>query len=69
MVKNLIDAGIHPVDAVRMGSLTPACIVGEEESVGSIEIGKRANLAILDENWNLINVCIDGVPVNAIDNT
>ena len=63
MVKNLIDAGIDPVDAVRTGSLTPASIIGEDKTVGSIEVGKRANLALLDENWNLINVLIDAVPV------
>ena len=61
MVKNLIDAGINPVDAVKMGSLTPARIIGEENSVGSIEIGKRANLCLLDEDFQLIKVFVDGV--------
>ena len=43
MVKNLIDAGIDPVDAVRTGTLTPSSIIGEDKTVGSIEVGKRAN--------------------------
>ena len=63
MVKNLMDAGIDLVDAVKTGTLTPATIVGEDKTVGSIEIGKRANLAILDMDWNLKAVLIDGTPV------
>ncbi len=63
MVKNLIDAGIGIVDAVKIGTLTPAKIIGEDACVGSIEIGKRANLAILDEDWNLTDLLIDGITV------
>lgn len=60
MVKNLIDAGIPLTDAVKMGTLTPARIIGEDKRVGSIEVGKRANLCILDESFNLIKVFLDG---------
>ncbi len=61
MVKNLIDAGIDMVDAVKIGTLTPARIIGEDATVGSIEVGKRANLAILDQDWKLAELLIDGV--------
>lgn len=64
MVKNLIDAGIPIVDAVKMGTLTPARIIGEDDTIGSIELGKRANLCILDKDFNPIKVFIDGEPIN-----
>ncbi len=60
MVKNLMDAGIGITDAVKTGTLTPAKIIGEDKTVGSIEIGKRANIAVLDADWNLTGVYLDG---------
>lgn len=60
MVKNLIDAGISITDAVKMGTLTPAKIIGEDSQIGSIEVGKRANLCLLDESFNLIQTFVDG---------
>ncbi|MBR2847931.1 MAG: N-acetylglucosamine-6-phosphate deacetylase [Clostridia bacterium] len=60
MVKNLIDAGIGVTDAVKTGTITPAKIIGEDKTVGSIEIGKRANIAVLDTDWNLAGVYLDG---------
>jgi len=66
MVKNLIDAGIPLVDAVKTGTLTPAKIIGEDGEIGSIKVGKRANLAILNTDWELLNVLIDGKPERTI---
>ena len=60
MVKNLIDAGIPVCDAVRMGSHTPARIIGISDELGSIEIGKRADLCILNESFEIQKVIIDG---------
>ena len=69
MVKNLIDAGIPLLDAVKMGTLTPAKIIGKEKSIGSIEIGKRANLCILDESFNAVRVFLDGAEIKKLKNT
>ena len=60
MVKNLIDAGIPLVDAVKMGTLTPARIIGVDDSRGSLEVGKLGDVCILDDNFNLKNVFIGG---------
>lgn len=60
MVKNLIDAGIPIVDAVKMGTLTPARIVGEGDLVGSLEVGKRADICILDSDFNLKQTVLGG---------
>ena len=60
MVKNLIDAGIGIVDTVKTGTLTPARIIGEDKEIGSIEVGKRANICILNANFELIDLILDG---------
>jgi N-acetylglucosamine-6-phosphate deacetylase len=60
MVKHLIDMGIHVVDAVRIGTLTPARIIGEDATVGSIAVGKRANLCLLDREFHLKKLFVDG---------
>lgn len=61
MVKNLIDAGIPLCDAVKMGTYTPSKIIGEENHIGSIEIGKDADVCILDDNFEIVKVVLKGV--------
>lgn len=63
MVKNLINAGTGIVDAVKMGTLTPAKIIGKDTQIGSIEVGKRADLCLLDEDFNVKTVFADGIAV------
>ena len=60
MVKHLIDAGIPMADAVRIGTLTPAKIIGEDATIGSIAVGKRANLCLLDREFHLKKLFVDG---------
>ena len=60
MVKNLIGAGIPICDAVRMGTLTPAEIIGEAQTIGSIEVGKRADLCVLRGNFEIEKIILDG---------
>ncbi len=63
MVRNLVhDAGIPLVDAVRMASLTPARIVGEDSRIGSVSVGKLADLCLMDENLNIVQVLLNGTP-------
>ena len=64
MVKNLIDAGIPICDAVRMGTYTPATIVGINDKVGSLDVGKRADICILNEDFEMIKAMIDGKEKN-----
>ena len=44
------EAGFHPLEAVRAATLKGAQLLGREHEVGSIEVGKRADLVILDRN-------------------
>ena len=60
MVKNLIDAGISLTDAVKMGTSTPSRIIGEDKRIGSIEVGKLADVCILDSEFNLKTTVLGG---------
>jgi N-acetylglucosamine-6-phosphate deacetylase len=48
------------VDVIKMASLTPARIIGLDNEIGSIQVGKRADLVILDEQLNVRDVFIGG---------
>jgi N-acetylglucosamine-6-phosphate deacetylase len=45
--------GIPMHEAVRMASFNPAKVIKLDKSIGSIEIGKEANLAIIDDSFNV----------------
>jgi N-acetylglucosamine-6-phosphate deacetylase len=60
-IVNLINlANIPPLEAVHMASLIPAEFLGVEQSLGSITVGKRACLAIVDSDYNVQGTLIDG---------
>jgi N-acetylglucosamine-6-phosphate deacetylase len=46
-----------------MASLTPAAILGKEHDLGSLEVGKIADLLILDSDLNVRRVFIGGETV------
>lgn len=61
MIRNLVqDAGIPLVDAVRMASLTPAQVLGIDQTCGSIALGKRADFCVMDRNLNVTETIIAG---------
>lgn len=47
-------------DAIRMASLTPAKAIGVDNMKGSIEIGKDADLILLDNNINITATIVGG---------
>jgi len=55
--------GVPLTEAVRMATLTPARILGIECEVGSLEVGKRADLVVLDGELNVKRVYVDGEQV------
>ena len=55
-------AGVDLPMAVRMATLTPAAIVGWSHEIGSLEVGKRADLLLLDADLAPRAVFIDGEP-------
>jgi len=63
-VKNMLDwTRVSVSEAVNMASLNPARVLGLEEGIGSIAVGKYANLAILDRNFDVRGTLLRGEPV------
>ena len=61
MVRTFVKSTGCPLwEAVRMASLTPARIAGFERDVGSITVGKRADLLVLDRDLQVRQVYVDG---------
>ena len=54
------DVDIPLVEAVRMGSLTPARVIGVDGRKGSLEAGKDADIAIFDEDFTAWRTMIGG---------
>jgi N-acetylglucosamine-6-phosphate deacetylase len=61
MVRNMqAMTGASVAKAVRMGSLTPAERTGVSAEVGSLEVGKRADVLVLSRNLDVERVFIGG---------
>ena len=54
------EAGVPLPEAVRMASLTPARILGIDNEVGSLEVGKRADLVVMDAELDVKQVYVGG---------
>jgi len=60
-VRNMVElAGVPFDNAVRMASYNPAEVIGSEDNIGSLEPGKRANVAVFDKNMNVKMTFING---------
>lgn len=46
----LVDAGLTPLEALQTATLNPARFLGAEDSLGTVEAGKFADLVLLDAN-------------------
>lgn len=46
----IASAGISPYDVLRMGTVNVASYLGESDSAGTIEVGKRADFILLKQN-------------------
>ena len=42
--------GMEPIDILRGATIVNAQMIGKEDEIGSIEVGKKANLIILKNN-------------------
>jgi imidazolonepropionase-like amidohydrolase len=49
-VELLVEAGFTPVEAIRIATLNGAKFLGRDATVGSIAVGKSADLVVLDGN-------------------
>jgi len=61
LVRNMINlAGIPFEDAIRMMTINPAKIMGVQQYKGTLEVGKDADMVILDEHLEVTNTIVGG---------
>ena len=61
MVRHMVQAiGVDVPTAVRMATLTPARILGLAEGVGSLAVGRRADVVLLDRELAVRGVFVGG---------
>lgn len=61
----LQEAGFHPLEVIRSATKIGAQVLGKEDQIGTISVGKKADLIVVDENplHNLKSLYGTGVPV------
>ncbi|WP_410814553.1 N-acetylglucosamine-6-phosphate deacetylase [Micromonospora sp. 067-2] len=55
-LRHAVDAGIPIADATRMVATTPARAIGLGDRVGALQVGLRADLVVLDEEFTVVRV-------------
>ncbi len=60
-LRNLVEkCGLSLSQACRLTSLNPAKVIGMDKTTGSIEVGKKADLAILDADFESLITFVEG---------
>ena len=57
----MIEIGIDFKAALKSCTINPARAIGEDDKIGSIAVGKCADLIAVDENLELKEVYINGI--------
>lgn len=60
MKNAVLNMNIPMETAIACATINPACSIGVEEEMGSLEEGKLANIVVLDKNLNIKHVFIKG---------
>ena len=59
-VKRMLSLGFSPVEVSQMASQNPSRLLGIDDTRGSIEVGKRADLVAMDDDGNIRFTMIGG---------
>ena len=59
-IRNLVSVGIPLEDAVKTASWNPARAVKREKDIGSLAVGKLADIVVLDKELNIVKVFVGG---------
>jgi N-acetylglucosamine-6-phosphate deacetylase len=59
-VRNLVAAGVQPVDAVHAASRAPARLLARDD-LGSLRPGRPAHIAVLDDRLRVVRTVVGGV--------
>lgn len=55
-----INTGVCIIDAVKTVTANPAKLLGMEESIGNIEIGRNSDIVIFDEDFSILYTFVNG---------
>ena len=61
-IRSAIEAGLSPDDALRAATVTPATLLGINALVGTIDVGKLANLVVVNGN----DLFASGTPITHV---
>ena len=61
-IRSTIEAGLSPDEALRAATVTPAALLGVTAAVGTIEVGKLANLVVVTGN----DLFASGTPIKHV---
>lgn len=64
-LKNVISWGIPEEEALRAATYNPACAIAAQDTIGSIQSGKRADFIITDATYTRKQVYLSGTPLDA----
>jgi N-acetylglucosamine-6-phosphate deacetylase len=56
----LVASGIEAETVVRAASTNPARLLGMDAELGRIEVGRLADLVVLDAEWNPVLTLVQG---------
>ena len=59
-IKNMVSVGVRLEDAVKAATINPARSVGMDDRLGSLKVGKYADIVICDTELNIKYVIVDG---------
>ena len=59
-IKNLISYGVPLRQVIKSATINPAREIGEANKIGSIKVGKQADLVVMDKEWNIVSVFKNG---------
>lgn len=57
---NAVKFGVKPFKAIKAATLNPAVSIGIDKDYGSLETGRRANILLVDKDWNIRKIIKDG---------
>jgi N-acetylglucosamine-6-phosphate deacetylase len=62
-VRHMLHCGLSIVDAAVMAATTPARVLGLDHDLGAVVAGRRADLVLLDERFEVVDVLRSGQPI------
>lgn len=62
-LRNLVSFGVDPAAAVRAATLNPARVLGIDGRHGRVEVGRAADLVLVDRDWEVLATLVDGLLV------